>query len=141
MHFRNSQIPANREAAGVLQKRTFPPRHDASHREALSERPTIHPMVKVNARVSGRIWTFEQYTSAFFRPLRATESDELPDEGEFQGCTLVHRRFLNMVDNDDFDRTFARLQLEPELPLHSLENCGSFRRHALIHIEIKIEIK
>jgi hypothetical protein len=26
---------------------------------------------------------------------------------------LVYRRFLNVVDNDDFDRTFPRLQLEP----------------------------
>jgi hypothetical protein len=47
--------------------------------------------------------------SAFFRPGRATESDALSDEGEFQSCSLVHRRFLNMVDNDDFDRTFPRL--------------------------------
>jgi hypothetical protein len=40
---------------------------------------------------------------------RATESDALSDEGEFQGCSLVYRRLLNMVDNDDFDRTFPRL--------------------------------
>jgi hypothetical protein len=85
----------------------------------------------------------EQHISVFFRPGRATESDALSDEGEFQSCSLVlvHRRFLNMVDNDDFDWTFPRLQLEPELPLHSLENGGAFGRHALVHVEIKIEIK
>ena len=85
----------------------------------------------------------EQHISAFFRPGRATESDALSDEGEFQSCSLVlvHRRFLNMVDNDDLDRTFPCLQFEPELPLHSLENSGAFGRHALVHVEIKIEIK
>jgi hypothetical protein len=66
---------------------------------------------------------------------------KLSVEGEFHGCTLVRRRFLNVVDNDDFDRTFPRLQLEPELPLHSREDRGAFGRHALVHVEIKIEIK
>jgi hypothetical protein len=88
----------------------------------------------------GRTWTFKQNISAFFRPSWATESDELLDEGEFQGCGLVRRRFLNMVDNDDFDQTFPRLQLEPELPLHSLENCGAFRRRAFVHVEVQIEV-
>ena len=37
----------------------------------------------VNDMPSGRIWTFEQPISAFFRPSRATESDE----GDVQGST------------------------------------------------------
>ena len=41
IHFRNAPTPAKREAAGLLHKRTSPQRHDAGHREALSEWATI----------------------------------------------------------------------------------------------------
>jgi len=33
--------------------------------------------------------------------------------GATQGCTLVRRRFFNMVDKDDFDRTFRASSLSP----------------------------
>ncbi len=38
IHFRNAQTPANRDAAGLLHKRTFPQRHDTGRRrKAISE--------------------------------------------------------------------------------------------------------
>ena len=46
------------------------------------------------------------------------ESDGLLDEGEFQGWGLVRGWFLNMIDYDDFNRTFLRLQLRKSWGLH-----------------------
>jgi len=45
-----------------------------------------------------------------------------------------------MVDDHDFDRTFSRLQLQPELPLDRLENRGAFKRLTLIHVEVQIDV-
>ena len=95
------------------------------------------PGVDIRFAVRG---TFMQNISAFFRLSWATEPDELLDEGEFQGCGLVRGWFLNMIDYDDFNRTFLRLQLEAN-PLHSLENRGAFIRLAFVHVEVQIEVK
>ena len=38
-------------------------------------------------------------------------------------------------------RLFVIDAFNPMLSLHGLENCGAFGRHALVHVEIKIEIK
>src|SRR5271154_5775229 len=53
--------------------------------------------------------------------------------------SLVRGRLLNVIDNDNFDRAFSRLQFEAD-PLYGLENRGAFIRLAFVYVEIQVDV-